>query len=240
VNKPVYKTDDEIELIRESSLLVGKTLAELASMIRPGITCLELDKRAEEFIKDHNAYPGFLGYTNAPLNEGDIVSVDIGVLKDGYWGDSAYTFPVGEVSPEVKKLLDVTKESLYLGIEQAIAGKRIGDIGHAVQSFAEANGYGVVRELVGHGVGKSLHEAPEVPNFGRRGTGMQMLEGLVIAIEPMINLGTKNVKQMKDGWTIQTADGKPSAHYEHTIVVRKNKAEILSTFELIEQALSLK
>jgi len=221
---------------------------------------LELDKRAEEFIKDHNAYPGFLGYsgfpnsicasinsavvhgipTNAPLNEGDIVSVDIGVLKDGYWGDSAYTFPVGEVSPEVKKLLDVTKESLYLGIEQAIAGKRIGDIGHAVQSFAEANGYGVVRELVGHGVGKSLHEAPEVPNFGRRGTGMQMLEGLVIAIEPMINLGTKNVKQMKDGWTIQTADGKPSAHYEHTIVVRKNKAEILSTFELIEQALSLK
>jgi methionyl aminopeptidase len=260
VNKPVYKTDDEIELIRESSLLVGKTLAELASMIRPGITCLELDKRAEEFIKDHNAYPGFLGYsgfpnsicasinsavvhgipTNAPLNEGDIVSVDIGVLKNGYWGDSAYTFPVGEVSPEVKKLLDVTKESLYLGIEQAIAGKRIGDIGYAVQSYAEANGYGVVRELVGHGVGKSLHEAPEVPNFGRRGTGMQMLEGLVIAIEPMINLGTKNVKQMKDGWTIQTADGKPSAHYEHTIVVRKNKAEILSTFELIEQALSLK
>jgi methionyl aminopeptidase len=260
VNKPVYKTDDEIELIRESSLLVGKTLAELATMIRPGITCLELDKRAEEFIKDHNAYPGFLGYsgfpnsicasinsavvhgipTNAPLNEGDIVSVDIGVLKDGYWGDSAYTFPVGEVSPEVKKLLDVTKESLYLGIEQAIAGKRIGDIGYAVQTYAEANGYGVVRELVGHGVGKSLHEAPEVPNFGRRGTGMQMLEGLVIAIEPMINLGTKNVKQMKDGWTIQTADGKPSAHYEHTIVVRKNKAEILSTFELIEQALSLK
>ena len=260
MNKPVYKTDDEIELIRESSLLVGKTLAELATMIRPGITCLELDKRAEEFIKDHNAYPGFLGYsgfpnsicasinsavvhgipTNAPLNEGDIVSVDIGVLKDGYWGDSAYTFPVGEVSPEVKKLLDVTKESLYLGIEQAIAGKRIGDIGYAVQTYAEANGYGVVRELVGHGVGKSLHEAPEVPNFGRRGTGMQMLEGLVIAIEPMINLGTKNVKQMKDGWTIQTADGKPSAHYEHTIVVRKNKAEILSTFELIEQALSLK
>jgi methionyl aminopeptidase len=260
VNKPVYKTDDEIELIRESSLLVGKTLAELATMIRPGITCLELDKRAEEFIKDHNAYPGFLGYsgfpnsicasinsavvhgipTNAPLNEGDIVSVDIGVLKNGYWGDSAYTFPVGEVSPEVKKLLDVTKESLYLGIEQAIAGKRIGDIGYAVQTYAEANGYGVVRELVGHGVGKSLHEAPEVPNFGRRGSGMQMLEGLVIAIEPMINLGTKNVKQMKDGWTIQTADGKPSAHYEHTIVVRKNKAEILSTFELIEQALSLK
>lgn len=260
MNKPVYKTDDEIELIRESSLLVGKTLAELATMIRPGITCLELDKRAEEFIKDHNAYPGFLGYsgfpnsicasinsavvhgipTNAPLNEGDIVSVDIGVIKDGYWGDSAYTFPVGEVSPEVKKLLDVTKESLYLGIEQAIAGKRIGDIGYAVQTYAEANGYGVVRELVGHGVGKSLHEAPEVPNFGRRGSGMQMLEGLVIAIEPMINLGTKNVKQMKDGWTIQTADGKPSAHYEHTIVVRKNKAEILSTFELIEQALSLK
>jgi methionyl aminopeptidase len=259
VKKPVYKTEDEIELIRQSSLLVGKTLAELAKLIRPGVTTLELDKRAYEFIHDHKAYPGFLGYsdfpnsicasvnsavvhgipTNQPLKEGDIVSVDIGVIKDGYWGDSAYTFAVGEVSEEIKKLMTTTKECLYKAIEQAVAGKRIGDIAHAVQSHAESNGYGVVRELVGHGVGKDLHEAPEVPNFGRRGSGMQLASNLVIAIEPMINLGTRNVRQMKDGWTIQTADGKPSAHYEHTIVVRKDKAEVLSTFEWIEQALSL-
>lgn len=260
MKKPVYKTEDEIELIRESSLLVGKTLAEIAKLVKPGVTTLELDKVAEEFIKDHGAYPGFLGYhdfpnsicasvnssvvhgipTNVPLNEGDIVSVDIGVLKNGYWGDSAYTFPVGQVSEEVANLLRVTKESLYLGIEQAVSGKRLGDVGHAIQHHAESNNYGVVRELVGHGVGKDLHEAPEVPNYGRRGSGMQLLPGLVIAIEPMVNLGTKNIKQMKDGWTIVTADNKPSAHYEHTLVVRKDKAEILSTFELIEQALGLK
>lgn len=259
MNKPVYKTDDEIELIRQSSLLVGKTLAELAKLIKPGVTTLELDKVAYEFIHDHQAYPGFLGYndfpnsicasvnsavvhglpTNIPLKEGDIVSCDIGVVKDGYWGDSAYTFAVGEVSNEIKQLMKVTKESLYLAIEQAVAGKRIGDISYAVQNHAESHNYGVVRELVGHGVGKSLHEAPEVPNFGRRGSGLQLQAGLVIAIEPMINLGTRNVRQLKDGWTIQTADGKPSAHYEHTIVVRKDKAEILSSFEWIEQALGL-
>lgn len=258
--KPVYKTEDEIELIRKSSLLVGKTLAELATRIRPGVTTLALDKVADEFIRDHGAYPGFLGHNGYPnaicasinnavvhglpgnteLKEGDIVSMDIGVIKDGFWGDSAYTFPVGEVSPEVRQLLDVTKKCLELAIEQAVAGKRVGDIGYAVQSHAEAHGYGVVRDLVGHGVGKNLHEAPEIPNFGKRGQGMVLLEGLTIAIEPMINLGTRNVKQLKDGWTIQTADGKPSAHYEHTILVRKNKAEVLSSFEMIEQALSLK
>jgi len=257
--KPVLKTDDEIELIRQSSLLVGKTLAELAARIRPGVTTAELDRVAEEFIRDHSAYPGFLGYHNfpnsicasvnssvvhgipndRPLQEGDIVSLDIGVVKDGYWGDSAYTFAVGNVSPEIRQLLRVTKESLYLGIEQAVAGHRTGDIGNAVQSHAESFGYGVVRDLVGHGVGKNLHEAPEVPNFGKRGQGVLMQEGLVIAIEPMINMGTRNVKQMKDGWTIVTADAKPSAHFEHTIVVRKEKAEVLSSFELIEKAEAL-
>lgn len=260
MKKPVYKTEDEIELIRESSLLIGKTLAELAARIQPGVTTLELDKLAEEFIKDHGAYPGFLGhhgYPNSicasvnsavvhgipgkdPLKEGDLVSLDIGVIKNGYWGDSAYTFGVGDVSAECSKLMQVTKECLMLAIEQAVAGKRIGDIGYAVQHHAESNGFGVVRDLVGHGLGKDLHEAPEVPNFGRRGQGMQLLEGLVIAIEPMINMGTRNVKQLKDGWTIVTADGKPSAHYEHTIVVRKNTAEVLSSFELIEQAIGLK
>jgi methionyl aminopeptidase len=239
--KPVYKTEDEIELIRESSLLVGKTLAELAKLVRPGVTTRELDKVADSFIRDHGGYPGFLGYNgfpnaicasvnqavvhglpgDAPLQEGDIVSLDIGVIKNGFWGDSAYTFGVGQISPELQKLLDVTKQCLMLAIEQATAGKRIGDIGYAVQNHAESNGFGVVRDLVGHGVGKNLHEAPEVPNYGKRGQGLQMLEGLVIAIEPMINLGTRNVKQLKDGWTIATADGKPSAHFEHTIVVRK-------------------
>lgn len=260
MKKPVYKTEDEIELIRQSSLLIGKTLAELAPRVQPGVTTLELDKIAEEFIKDHGAYPGFLGhngYPNSicasvnsavvhgipgkePLKDGDLVSLDIGVIWNGYWGDSAYTFGVGEISPESARLLQVTKECLMRGIEQATAGKRIGDIGYAVQSHAEANGFGVVRDLVGHGLGKDLHEAPEVPNFGRRGQGMVLLEGLVIAIEPMINMGTRNVKQLKDGWTIVTADGKPSAHYEHTIVVRKNSAEVLSSFELIEQAIGLK
>lgn len=258
--KPIYKTEDEIELIRQSSLLVGKTLAEIAKIIRPGITTRELSKLADEFITDHGGYPGFKGYngfpdaicasvnsavvhgipTDIPLNEGDIVSVDIGVVKDGYWGDSAYTFGVGEIAPEIRQLLDVTKQSLMIAIEEAVAGKRLGDIGYAVQNYAESFGYGVVRDLVGHGVGRDLHEAPEVPNFGKRGQGMQLLPGLVIAIEPMINLGTRNVKQLKDGWTIQTADGKPSAHFEHTIVVRKNSAEVLSSFELIEKALSLK
>jgi methionyl aminopeptidase len=258
VRKPIYKTEEEIELIRESSLLIGKTFAVLAPMIQPGVTTLQLDKVADEFIRDNDGFPGFFGYngypnsicasvnnavvhgipSDKPLESGDIVSVDIGVLKNGFFGDSAYTFAVGKISPEVQQLLDVTKKSLQLAIEQAVAGKRIGDIGYAVQQYTESFGFGVVRDLVGHGVGRNLHEAPEVPNYGRRGQGMQLLPGLVLAIEPMINMGTKHVKELKDGWTIVTADGKPSAHFEHTVVVRKDKAEVLSTFELIEQALA--
>lgn len=258
MRKPIYKTEEEIELIRESSLLIGKTFGVLAPMIQPGVTTLQLDKIADEFIRDNGGIPGFLGYngypnsicasvnnavvhgipSDKPLESGDIVSVDIGVLKNGFFGDSAYTFAVGKISPEVQQLLDVTKKSLQLAIEQAVAGKRIGDIGYAVQQYTESFGFGVVRDLVGHGVGRSLHEAPEVPNYGRRGQGMQLLPGLVLAIEPMINMGTKHVKQLRDGWTIVTADGKPSAHFEHTVVVRKDKAEVLSTFEFIEQALA--
>jgi len=258
VRKPIYKTEEEIELIRESSLLIGKTFGVLAPMIQPGVTTLQLDKIADEFIRDNGGIPGFFGYngypnsicasvnnavvhgipSDKPLESGDIVSVDIGVLKNGFFGDSAYTFAVGKISPEVQQLLDVTKKSLQLAIEQAVAGKRIGDIGYAVQQYTESFGFGVVRDLVGHGVGRSLHEAPEVPNYGRRGQGMQLLPGLVLAIEPMINMGTKHVKQLRDGWTIVTADGKPSAHFEHTVVVRKDKAEVLSTFEFIEQALA--
>ena len=258
MRKPIYKTEEEIDLIRESSLLIGKTFAVLAPIIQPGVTTLELDKVADEFIRDNGGFPGFFGYngypnsicasvnnavvhgipSDKPLESGDIVSVDIGVLKNGFFGDSAYTFAVGKISPEVQQLLDVTKKSLQLAIEQAVAGKRIGDIGYAVQQYTESFGFGVVRDLVGHGVGRNLHEAPEVPNYGRRGQGMQLLPGLVLAIEPMINMGTKHVKQLKDGWTIVTADGKPSAHFEHTVVVRKDKAEVLSTFELIEQALA--
>jgi methionyl aminopeptidase len=258
VRKPIYKTEEEIELIRESSLLIGKTFAVLAPMVQPGVTTLQLDKAADEFIRDNGGFPGFFGYngypnsicasvnnavvhgipSDKPLESGDIVSVDIGVLKNGFFGDSAYTFAVGKISPEVQQLLEVTKKSLQLAIEQAVAGKRIGDIGYAVQQYTESFGFGVVRDLVGHGVGRNLHEAPEVPNYGRRGQGMQLLPGLVLAIEPMINMGTKHVKQLKDGWTIVTADGKPSAHFEHTVVVRKDKAEVLSTFELIEQALA--
>lgn len=258
MRKPIYKTEEEIELIRESSLLIGKTFGVLAPMIQPGVTTLQLDKIADEFIRDNGGIPGFLGYngypnsicasvnnavvhgipSDKPLESGDIVSVDIGVLKNGFFGDSAYTFAVGKINPEVQQLLDVTKKSLQLAIEQAVAGKRIGDIGYAVQQYTESFGFGVVRDLVGHGVGRSLHEAPEVPNYGRRGQGMQLLPGLVLAIEPMINMGTKHVKQLRDGWTIVTADGKPSAHFEHTVVVRKDKAEVLSTFEFIEQALA--
>jgi methionyl aminopeptidase len=255
-----YKTEEEIGLVRESSLLVGKTLAEVAKHVQPGVTTLELDAVAEAFIRDHGAEPGFKGYNgfpnslctsvneqvvhgipnNQPLRDGDIVSVDCGVLLNGFYGDSAYTFEVGEVSDEIKQLLRVTKECLSRAIENAHAGLRIGDIGHAVQSHAEEQGYGVVRELVGHGLGKSLHEAPEVPNYGRRGNGLKLRPGLVLAIEPMINLGVKEVRQSSDGWTIVTADGKPSAHFEHDIVVRKGKAEVLSTFEYIEEALMIK
>jgi len=255
-----YKSAEEIELIRESSLLVGKALAEVAKIIRPGITPLELDRRAEEFIRDSNAIPAFKGYGDFPntlcislndvvvhgipsskaLIDGDIVSVDCGVLKNGYYGDSAYTFEIGEVPAAVKQLLKVTKESLYKGIEKAIEGMRIGDVGFAVQEHAEKFGYGVVREMVGHGIGKNLHEKPEVPNYGKRGTGIKLSEGLVIAIEPMINLGKAPIFQDKDGWTIRTKDGKVSAHFEHTVAVKKGKADILSSFEFVEEVLNKK
>jgi len=255
-----YKSAEEIELIRESSLLVGKALAEVAKIIRPGITPLELDRRAEEFIRDSNAIPAFKGYGDFPntlcislndvvvhgipsskaLIEGDIVSVDCGVLKNGYYGDSAYTFEIGDVPATIKQLLMVTKESLYKGIEKAIEGMRIGDVGFAVQEHAEKFGYGVVREMVGHGIGKNLHEKPEVPNYGKRGAGIKLMEGLVIAIEPMINLGKAPIFQDNDGWTIRTKDGKVSAHFEHTIAVKKGKADILSSFEFVEEVLNKK
>ncbi|MCT4582511.1 MAG: type I methionyl aminopeptidase [Flavobacteriales bacterium] len=255
-----YKTKEEIEIQRESCLLVGKTLAEVAKLIQPGVTTAYLDKIAEEFIRDNGAVPGFKGLydcpstlltsvndavvhglpSDKPLEDGDIVSVDCGVLMNEFYGDSAYTFEIGEVSQEIKKLLEVTKESLTFAIQNAVAGKRIGDIGYAVQSHAEANGYGVVREMVGHGLGKKLHEKPEVPNYGRRGKGLLLKEGLVIAIEPMINMGTKDIRQDKDGWTIRTKDGKPSAHFEHDVVVMKGKADVLSTFDYIEEVLNNK
>ena len=255
-----YKTEEEIELLRESSLLVGKTLAEVAKLIEPGVKTIKLDQVAEEFIRDNGAKPGFKGYNGFPytlcisvnenvvhgfpsereLKDGDIVSVDCGTIKNGFYGDSAYTFAVGDVKEEVLMLMKRTKESLYRGIENAVAGKRIGDIGYAIQNYVESFGYSVVRDLVGHGLGRNLHEKPEVPNFGRRGRGTKLKENLVIAIEPMINLGTKRVVQEKDGWTIRTADRQPSAHYEHDVVVRKGKAEILSTFDYIEEVLNNK
>jgi methionyl aminopeptidase len=251
------KTAEEIELLRQSSLLVGKTLAAVARVIGEGVSTIALDKVAEEFIRDNGGVPAFKGYRGFPgslcisvnsqvvhgipgkyeLKSGDVISVDCGVKMNGFYGDSAFTFPVGEVKPETLNLLRVTKESLYKGIEKAIAGNRMGDVSEAIQSHAEKHGYGVVRELVGHGVGRNLHEEPEVPNYGRKGSGPKLAAGLVIAIEPMINMGTKNVKQHSDGWTITTADGQPSAHYEHTIAVAANKADILSSFDEIEQVL---
>jgi methionyl aminopeptidase len=252
-----YKTKEEIELIRLSSLLVGRTLAAVALEIKPGVTTAAIDKIAETFIMDNHGKPAFKGYRGFPatlcvspnaqvvhgipgkyeLRDGDIISVDCGVVMNGYYGDSAFTFPIGDVKPEILKLLRVTKESLYKGLEKAIAGGRLGDISEAVQNHAESNGFSVVRELVGHGVGKHLHEEPEVPNYGRRGSGPKLAEGLVIAIEPMINMGKRNVRQEKDGWTITTSDGLPSAHFEHTIAVRNDKADILSSFTEIEQVL---
>ncbi len=256
-NMIYLKTDEEIELMRESNRLVGMTHGELSKHIRPGITTLQLDKIADEFIRDHGAVPSFLGYggfpnsictsvnehvvhgipNNSPLQEGDIISVDCGVLKNGYNGDSAYTFCVGEVAEEIKELLRVTRKSLYIGIEQAKEGNRIGDIGNAIQTYCEKLGYSVVRELVGHGIGRDMHEAPEVPNYGRRGTGPLIKDGMCIAIEPMINMGSKNVVFENDGWTVRTKDRKPSAHFEHTIAVRNGKADILSTFEFIKDNL---
>lgn len=253
------KTEEEIELLRESNLLVGMTLGEVAKHIRPGISTLELDQVAEEFIRSHGAVPGFLGYGGFPntlcisvneevvhgipsakriLQDGDVVSIDCGTLKNGFYGDSAYTFEVGEVADDVKKLLRVTKESLYKGIEKAIAGLRIGDIGHAVQSYCEANGFSVVREMVGHGVGRELHEEPQVPNYGRQGQGVKLKEGMVIAIEPMINLGKRHIYQDSDGWTIRTRDKMSSAHFEHTVAVGKKGADILSSFQYVEEVLN--
>lgn len=251
------KTDEEIELMRESNRLVGMTLGEVARHIKPGITTLYLDKIAEEFIRSHGAVPSFLGYNGFPyslcisvnenvvhgfpsdyiLKEGDILSVDCGTEKNGFCGDSAYTFCVGEVSEEVKSLLRTTKEALYLGIEQAVEGNRIGDVGHAIQTYCEKRGYSVVRELVGHGIGRKMHESPEVPNYGKKGTGPLLKKGMCIAIEPMINMGSKNVVFESDGWTVRTKDYKPSAHFEHTVAIRKGKADILSTFEFIEAVL---
>lgn len=257
-SKMIYlKTDEEIELMRESNRLVGMTLGELSKQIKPGVTTLQLDKIADEFIRDHGATPSFLGYNgfpnsictsvnenvvhgipnSKPLQEGDVLSIDCGTSKNGFSGDSAYTFCVGEVAEEVKELLRATRKSLYLGIEQAKEGKRIGDIGYTIQSYCEKQGYSVVRELVGHGIGRDMHEAPEVPNYGRRGTGALIRNGMCIAIEPMINLGSKNVVFESDGWTVRTKDRKPSAHFEHTIAVRNGKADILSTFEFIEDQL---
>jgi methionyl aminopeptidase len=252
-----FKTDEEVELLRQSSLLVGKTLAEVARMLRPGILTIDLDQVAETFIRDHGAVPGFKGYGGFPgslcisindevvhgipgkrvIKEGDIVSIDCGTILNGFYGDSAYTFGVGEILVEHAELLKRTKESLLLAVEQAVSGKRIGDIGSTVQNYVEGFGYSVVRELVGHGLGRHLHEKPEVPNYGRKGTGIKLRSGMCLAIEPMVNLGVKEISQDIDGWTIRTADGKPSAHFEHDVVVRDSKSDVLSTFEYIEEVI---
>ncbi len=254
------KTEEEIELQRESCLIVAKALAEVAKVIAPGVSTKQLDKIAEEFIRANGAVPSFLNYNGFPatlctsineqvvhgipsekiiLQEGDIISVDCGAFKNNFHGDSAYTFSVGEVSEEVKRLLQTTKESLYKGIEQAVEGKRIGDIGFAIQQYCEEKKFSVVREMVGHGVGQKLHEAPEVPNYGKRGFGSKLKSGMVLAIEPMINQGKKEIVFERDGWTTRTADRKMSAHFEHTVAVRKGKADILSSFEYIEQVLNI-
>lgn len=255
----IYKTAEEIEIMREAAQVVSRTLGLLASEIKPGVTPLKLDAIAEEYIRSQNAIPGFLGlydFPNTlcvsvneqvvhgipgdrPLEDGDIISVDCGAIYEGYYGDHAYTFEVGEVADDVKQLLRVTKECLDLGIAEAKLGNRIGDIGFAIQQHAEKHGYGVVRDLVGHGLGKTMHEDPQVPNYGRRGRGKKILNGLTIAIEPMINMGTEKVIQLDDKWTIVTEDGKPSAHFEHDIAVVDGKPEVLSTFKYIEEALGI-
>ncbi|MCC7402438.1 MAG: type I methionyl aminopeptidase [Chitinophagaceae bacterium] len=252
----IYKTDEQAEQMRWSALLVSKTLTEVAKILRPGLTTLSIDKMIGEFIRDHNAVPSFLNYNGYPFNSclsvndvvvhgfpnknelkgGDIISVDIGVILNGWHGDHAYTFAIGNPGKDVIQLIKVTKESLYLGIEKAIAGNRIGDISFAIQEHTEKKyGYGVVRELVGHGLGKNMHEDPQVPNFGKRGTGTKLKEGMVLAIEPMINLGKKDVYTANDGWTVRTKDGKPSVHFEHDVCVRKIKADILSDYSIIEE-----
>lgn len=258
------KTDEEIELMRVSNRLVGMTLGELAKHIKPGITTKQLDIIAEDFIRSHGAIPTFLGYKGAPgtidfpgsictsinenvvhgipsdyvLRDGDIISVDCGTLKDGFCGDSAYTFAVGEITEDIKHLLQTTKESLYQGIEKAVAGNRIGDIGEAIQTYCEKRKCSIVRELVGHGIGRNMHESPEVPNYGRKATGSLLKKGMCIAIEPMVNLGSKNVVFEEDGWTVRTKDRRMSAHFEHTVAIREGKADILSTFEFIESVLT--
>lgn len=250
-----YKTSEEVEKIKQSADILGRAHGEIAKHVKKGVKTSFLDKIAEEFIRDHGAVPSFKGYNGFPsslcisvnevvvhgfpseyeLKDGDIISVDCGVFHQGFHSDSAYTYPIGEVPPSVLALLTATKDSLYLGIEQAVFGNRIGDIGHAIQKFVEAKGYTVVRELVGHGLGRKLHEAPEVPNYGKKGSGPLLKQGMVIAIEPMINLGTRNIVQEKDGWTIRTADRKPSAHYEHTIAIFEDRTEVLTTHKYIEE-----
>ncbi|MGB0890717.1 MAG: type I methionyl aminopeptidase [Flavobacteriaceae bacterium] len=255
----IVKTREEIEIMRESALVVSKTLGMLAKEVKPGVTTLQLDKLAEEFIREQDAIPGFLGLydfpntlcmspnaqvvhgipNNNPLIEGDVISIDCGAIKNGFYGDHAYTFEVGEVAPETKKLLDVTKESLYVGIRELKTGNRVGDVGYAIQKYCEDRGYGVVRELVGHGLGRTMHEDPEMPNYGKRGRGKKFIEGMVVAIEPMINLGTHKINQLNDGWTILTRDGKPSAHFEHDVAILDGKPELLSTFQYIYEALGI-
>jgi methionyl aminopeptidase len=256
----LIKSREEIKLIRESALLVSKTLGMLAAEIRPGLNTLYLDSLAETYIRDHGAVPGFLGLYGFPntlcispnsqvvhgipnkeeVKEGDILSIDCGVLKNGFYGDHAYTFEVGEVKNEIKKLLKVAKESLYLGIAEFKKGNRTGDVGYAIQNYNESNGYGVVRELVGHGLGKEMHEKPEMPNYGKRGSGKKLIEGMVVAIEPMINMGTHKINQLKDGWTILTADSLPSVHFEHNIAIIDGKPNLLSTFDYIYESLEIK
>ena len=256
----VLKTLEEIELMRESALIVSRTLGMLASEIKPGVSTLKLDGLAETFLRDHKAEPGFLGLYDFPntlcmspnsqvvhgipskelLKEGDIISIDCGALKNGFYGDHAYTFAVGEIDPTVERLLKVTKASLYKGIDKFREGNRIGDMAYAIQHHCEKEGYGVVRELVGHGLGKIMHEGPEVPNYGKRGQGKKIQEGMVLAIEPMINGGTHRIKQLKDGWTILTADGEASAHFEHDVALINGKPELLSTFQYIYEALGIK
>lgn len=255
----IPKTSEEIELMRQSALMVSKTLGMIATEIKEGVTTLELDKKAEEFIRDNGGIPGFLGLygcpstlltsvneqvvhglpTNRPIEDGDVVSVDCGVLMNEFYGDHAYTFEIGNVAPETKKLLQVTKESLYIGIREFKAGNRVEDVGNAIQKYTESFGYGVVRELVGHGLGKKMHEGPEMPNYGKRGRGKLFIEGMVVAIEPMINMGTKNIKTLKDNWTIVTADKKPSAHFEHNVALVNGKPELLSTFQYIYDVLGI-
>ncbi|SEJ38624.1 methionine aminopeptidase, type I [Cyclobacterium xiamenense] len=250
-----FKSEEEIEIIKESAQILGKAHGEVAKYVKEGVKTAFLDKIAEEFIRDHGGVPSFKGYNGFPsslcisvnevvvhgfpgqyqLKDGDIISIDCGVFHQGFHSDSAYTYPVGEVSPKITTLLKATEESLYLGIENAVYGKRVGDIGHAIQKFIEAKGYTVVRELVGHGLGRSLHEAPEVPNWGKRGSGAKLQRGMVIAIEPMVNLGTRNVVQERDGWTIRTADRRPSAHFEHTVAIFEDRTEILTTHRFIEE-----